>query len=84
MKIGTITFHCSYNFGSALQAYALQEYLLKLGHDVHIIDYRSRNFNEYKILRLNRLKSFIADIFFLRGNIRRKNSFQSFWRRYFK
>ena len=27
MKIGIITFHCSYNYGSALQAYALQEYL---------------------------------------------------------
>ena len=28
-KIGTITFHNSYNYGSALQAFALQTYLKK-------------------------------------------------------
>lgn len=26
-KIGTITFHASYNHGSCLQAYALQKYI---------------------------------------------------------
>lgn len=30
-KIGAITFHASYNFGSNLQAYALQEYVKKIG-----------------------------------------------------
>lgn len=29
-KIGTITFHASYNYGSNLQAYALQEYIKKI------------------------------------------------------
>ena len=29
-KIATITFHASYNYGSCLQAYALQEYVKKL------------------------------------------------------
>ena len=33
MRIGTITFHCAYNFGSALQTYALKKYLTDLGHD---------------------------------------------------
>ena len=37
MRIGTITFHCAYNFGSALQTYALRKYLTNLGHDVHVI-----------------------------------------------
>ena len=32
MKIGTITFHGSHNYGSMLQAYALQEYVKKLLH----------------------------------------------------
>ena len=40
MKIGILTFHCAYNYGAVLQAYALQEYLKTLGHEVHIIDYR--------------------------------------------
>lgn len=64
MRIGTITFHCAYNFGSALQAYALKEYLTNLGHDVHIIDYRSDDFRQYRIFRRYGFKSTIADLFF--------------------
>ena len=40
MKIKTITCHDVYNAGASLQAYALQTYLSKLGHDVEIIDYK--------------------------------------------
>lgn len=42
MKIGILTFHAALNYGSALQAYALQEYLSARGHDVHVIDFRSQ------------------------------------------
>ncbi len=47
MKIGTITFHGAHNYGSMLQAYALQEYAKKLlgdykiPCDYQIINYRS-------------------------------------------
>lgn len=40
MKIGIITFHFVSNHGGVLQAFALQRYLEKSGHDVSIIDYR--------------------------------------------
>lgn len=40
MKIGILTFHCADNYGAVLQAYALQEHLNNLGHEVRIIDYR--------------------------------------------
>ncbi len=40
MKIRTITCHDVYNHGASLQAYALQTYLISLGHDVRIIDYK--------------------------------------------
>lgn len=40
MKIKTITCHDVYNYGAALQAYALQTYLQAQGHDVEIIDYK--------------------------------------------
>lgn len=40
MRIGILTFHCAHNYGAVLQAYALQEYLSSIGHDVQIIDYR--------------------------------------------
>ena len=42
MKIGILTFHRAYNYGAVLQCYALQQYLLSLGHDVEIIDYRQK------------------------------------------
>lgn len=43
-KIATITFHASYNYGSNLQAYALQEYIKKIGAnqiDYNIINLRT-------------------------------------------
>lgn len=40
MRIKTITCHDVYNYGAALQAYALQQYLLSKGHEVEIIDYK--------------------------------------------
>lgn len=42
MRIGIITVHRAYNYGSVLQCYALQEYLKQQGHDVCVIDYRQR------------------------------------------
>lgn len=42
MKIGIITVHRAYNYGSVLQCYAMQEYLTLLGHDVFVIDYRQK------------------------------------------
>ncbi|MCD8012198.1 MAG: polysaccharide pyruvyl transferase family protein [Lachnospiraceae bacterium] len=48
MKIGTITYHGAYNYGSVLQAYALQEFVIQLGEqhgvdiDYSIINYRPR------------------------------------------
>ena len=42
MKTGIITFHAAMNYGSALQAFALQEYLTARGHSVEIIDFRSQ------------------------------------------
>ncbi|MEG1737739.1 MAG: polysaccharide pyruvyl transferase family protein [Odoribacter sp.] len=40
MKIKTITCHDVYNHGASLQAFALQNYLSCLGHDIEIIDYK--------------------------------------------
>lgn len=40
MKVGIITYHSAYNFGSVLQAYATQQIIKSLGCDPYIIDYR--------------------------------------------
>ncbi len=39
-KIGILTFHGSHNYGSMLQAYALQHYLESIGHKVKVINLR--------------------------------------------
>lgn len=41
MKIGILTFHASHNYGSMLQAYALQEILRKIGYNSEIINLRT-------------------------------------------
>ena len=42
MKIGLITYHSAYNFGSVLQAYAMQEYLKSEIGNCEIINYRTK------------------------------------------
>lgn len=54
-KIGTITFHSSYNYGSNLQAYALQEYIKKISNKP--IDYKIIN------LRTNIQKEMYKNIY---------------------
>ena len=60
MKIGIITFHASFNYGSMLQAYALQTFLESMGNDVEIINFRSQQQkNMYpKPLRFSSYQSF--------------------------
>lgn len=41
MKIGILTFHAAFNYGSMLQAWALQTVLTDMGHDAEIINFRS-------------------------------------------
>ena len=40
-KIGIITYHCAYNYGAVLQAYALQTKLDILGYEAEFINFRS-------------------------------------------
>lgn len=47
MKIGIVTFHAAYNFGSVLQAYALQQTIISMGYDCEIINYRLKNQKEF-------------------------------------
>lgn len=82
-KTATITFHCSYNYGSALQAYALQQIQLKNGIDNHIIDFvYTYDMKRYNLFRthyyLTSPLNFIRDLVKLKSNFRRKKSYQKF------
>lgn len=42
MKIGILTYHACYNYGACLQAYALQQTIMRRNADCKIIDYQSK------------------------------------------
>ena len=87
-KVGIVTFHCSYNYGSVLQAFALQTFLSESGWDASIIDYRSKDFDAYRIIPNKCSRGEIVRALrvftFLPKYLRRKNSFVGFWHRYLK
>ncbi len=54
MKVGILTFHRANNHGAVLQAYALQEIIRSMGHEVEIIDYKQENIaKNYRKIRIN-------------------------------
>ena len=46
MKIGILTFHWASNYGAVLQCYALQETLKAMGHEVSVINYKPRQYDD--------------------------------------
>ena len=85
--IGIITFHCSYNYGSALQAYALQAYLNKNDKKVKVIDFVLKSdFEQYHLFRTSlykkHIKVFVADLLFFPKNYKRKKNFSKFLKTY--
>lgn len=60
MKIAIITFSRAKNYGGVLQAYALYQYLSKMGHDPFFIDYipeRSNIYNTELFVKMTTAKS---------------------------
>ena len=60
-KIGIITIHRIYNYGSVLQAYALQEVISKLGFEVEIIDYLYPNSSHRNLVTDKSLNTYKED-----------------------
>ena len=66
-KIGIITFHNSYNFGSIIESYSIQYYLRKSGYDCEIIDYASEGQEKlYSVFEKNsNLKNILKNLILL-------------------
>ena len=81
-RIATITFHCSLNYGSALQAYALQQVLINHGYYNRIIDYYSADYEQYRIIprtiSSTSLRRFARNMYFFRAYFKRMNAFEQF------
>ena len=63
MKIGILTYQRAHNYGALLQAYSLQTYLKKHGHEVDIIDYWPEyHAQDYKLIPYFKNRSFLGKI----------------------
>lgn len=82
MKIGILTMHKVLNYGSALQAYALQHYISSLGHDAELIDYIFPNGSRIARLTLKQRLTYPVKSL-LSGKLRKKLRFQKFYKKYF-
>ena len=90
MKIGIITYHSAHNYGAVLQAFALQEYLQKQGHDVQIINYKIKEIeNFYRLIKFKKSKHKLINVakkefytlklhLFERQKLTRKKKFDDF------
>jgi len=93
-KIGIITYHHYYNYGTMLQALALQMKVEELGYKCEIIDFKQNNDlrkSDLIKLRIKRVKVYIKDFkkyYTLKSveneNIERNKRFEYFYKKYLK
>lgn len=88
-KVGIVTFHAADNFGSALQAYALEDVLRNMGYRPEIVNILyAKDMEQYKVFRKKiykeRPRAFLGDVLYFPWNIKRKRAFQRFRDRYLK
>ena len=93
MKICTITCHDVYNHGASLQAYALMKYLVNIGNEVEIIDYKpdylSSHYNIWSVDNIVWKKNIITKAIYLTlkipmriKSLKRKKAFDRFKEEY--
>lgn len=84
-SVGIITMHKVQNFGSVLQAFALQYIINNFGFKVQLIDYIFPNeaHGKEKISLLQRIKTFVGQKFNLTSGCVVLNKFDRFYKKYF-
>lgn len=84
--VGIITFHCQHNYGSALQAYAMQEAVRKSGQSCKILNfYYEKDMKQYDIRwQSKRLDVIAFDLLTLKKSIMRKKAYHKFQNKFFE
>lgn len=85
LRIGTLTFHQSTNYGGILQAYALQKALVECGADSMIVNYRCEAIqkgNKPFLITDFSLKGILGAIFRLFPQIKKNKVFEQFREQY--
>lgn len=88
-KQGILTFHAAYNYGSSLQAYALQTFLNKNNNEFEIINYRP--YNQHGMYSLINLRYFnkgvliknVYNILHFKKILERNKKYDEFIHKYF-
>jgi len=91
LNIGILTYHRSHNYGALLQAYALQTYLKKIGHNAEMIDYWPEyHAQDYQVIPyfsaikvLSKIKLILLLIIGFNRIIKRSEGYKRFIREYF-
>lgn len=82
--VGIITMHCVVNHGSALQTWATQEIIHRLGYDVKIINYRYPNASHPRHRnRLKQIPQFLLHLLQGFPQKRKRHFYEKFWKEYF-
>ena len=83
-RIGILTMHRVQNYGSALQAYALQEYINRLGYEAELIDYIFPNGKHKQRRPLKKvIKSTLFKWVFALPLLRKSKRFARFYSEYY-
>ena len=77
VKIGILTWHYYSNYGSALQAFALQSLLKQQGYNVDIINYRNIKYGKQSRIK-STIKTLISKFFYNYKNRRYSYPFLTF------
>ena len=83
-KVGIITFHASHNYGSMLQAYALQKKVERMGYYCEIINFRTERQKQfYKPIWkhgsfYNRIKRFVLSLLYIKQIYKKYDLFERF------
>lgn len=89
-KVGIITFHASHNYGSMLQAYALQQTVSGMGFDCEIINFRTKVQTEHfkppfmRGTMQGKIKRFIQFLPFYYSLFKKFELFEMFLTSYYK
>lgn len=71
MKIAILTFHWATNYGAVLQTFALQSYLESIGHEVSVINYKPKKYDN-TLWTFIRNRKFVHMSAYFQGNKQEK------------
>lgn len=80
MKVAIVTIHSIFNYGSALQSFALCKYLNRNGYDAELVDYRP----DYSKGLVRKIRNLAVKVLFARQYVKRAKRYDDFRRQHMR